>query len=481
MTGAGLETIAALAPELAAGRVSPVHLVEALLRRAERLEPILRAYVRLDPASALEAAERAGREIAAGAYRGPLHGVPIAVKDNLPVSGWPTTNGSPLMAAYVAGHEAGVVERLRAAGAVIVGTTRLHEWAMGGTCTYEPGGPVRNPWDPDRVPGGSSGGSAAAVAAGLAYGAIGTDGAGSIRTPAAYCGVVGLKPTRGLVTRFGIVPPTSSPLDHVGPLARSVADARLILEATAGYDPRDPTSRRPPDELPRGLPDRRPRIGAVRSDVLREVRPEVGAAVADVVDSLARLGCDAVEVEVPSLGLAGLVWAGVLSEAQELLLPLAVDHPDGFANPDLRYRILAAEFVRAADVRRARQLATRLRGEIWAALDDVDALLLPTTTTPAFPIGAERVAVGSGELVDLRRPGGQARVTTRLTLPFNVAGLPALSIPAPALVDGLPVGVQLVGRPWADEWLLELAGTLEAAGAAYRPPAGVARIETPSV
>jgi Asp-tRNA(Asn)/Glu-tRNA(Gln) amidotransferase A subunit family amidase len=177
-----------------------------------------------------------------------------------------------------------------------------------------------------------------------------------------------------------------------------------------------------------------------------------------------------VEVDVPALGLAPLLGAGTLSESQGLLLPLALEQPEGFANPDIRYRVLAAEFVRAADARRARQLATRLRTEVDGVLDEVDVLLLATNSTTAFKVDAESVEIGEGERVDLRRPGAQARVTTRLALPFNIAGVPALSLPAPRLVDGLPVGLQLVGRRWEDERLLDIGELFEAAGAVYRPP-----------
>ena len=217
-------------------------------------------------------------------------------------------NGSPLMATNVTTFDAAVVERLRAAGAIILGKTAMHEWAMGGTCIRQPGGPVRNPWDPDRVPGGSSGGSAVAVAAGLAIAAIGTDGMGSIRTPASFCGVVGLKPTSGLVSRFGELPPTSSGVDHIGPLARSVEDARVILRVIAGPDPRDPTSRVAVqvDGTP-VLDGSRLRIGLVRSPVDADVLPAVRQAVEDTAGLLAARGATLTEVALPSLGHAALL------------------------------------------------------------------------------------------------------------------------------------------------------------------------------
>lgn len=471
-----IEPIATLAPRIASRELSPVEIVRAVLARIDDLDPRLAAYVTVDGGAAVAAAQEAEDEIGRSGARGPLHGIPVAIKDCLAVAGWPTTNGSPRMAGHVTTFDAAVVERLRAAGAIILGKTALHEWAMGGTCSRQPGGPVRNPWDLSRVPGGSSGGSAAAVAAGLACAAIGTDGMGSIRTPASYCGVVGLKPTYGLVSRYGELPPTSSWTDHVGPLTRTVEDARLVLAAIAGPDSRDPTSRTRPAGAPT---DRRHptslRVGLVQSPLHGDIRPAVRAAIDDVAARLASRGAAIVPVELPSFGLMPLVGPAFATESQDVLLPLALDGPWSFANPDIRYRVLAGEFVRAADVRRARQVAMAIRTEVLRALEGVDVLLLPTTTTPAFEIGATEALVGDGESVDLGRPGGQARLTTRLTQPFNIVGAPAISLPAGALADGLPVGVQLVGHRWADDALLAVAALVEADGAGYRrPPDSVA-------
>jgi aspartyl-tRNA(Asn)/glutamyl-tRNA(Gln) amidotransferase subunit A len=405
----------------------------------------------------------------------------VAIKDNLAVSGWRTTNGSPRMTDHVTAFDAAVVERLRAAGAVILGKTALHEWAMGGTCSRQPGGPVRNPWDLGRVPGGSSGGSAVAVATGMASAAIGTDGMGSIRTPAAYCGVIGLKPTYGLVSRYGALPPTSSWSDHVGSLTRTVGDARLVLDAIGGPDPRDPTSRTRPEIAQDDLLDATTiRVGLVRSPLDGDIHPAVRAAIDEVAVRLARRGAAIETVELPSLANMSLVGPSLGSESQEVLLPLALEGPLAFANPDLRHRVLAAEFIRAADVRRARAIAMTIRVDVLRALETVDVLLLPTTTTPAFEIWASEVVVGDGELVDMEMPGGQARLTTRLTLPFNIVGTPAISLPAPGLVDGLPVGIQLVGRRWADNALLNVAALVEADGAAYASPPMRASMEESS-
>lgn len=473
MTGPADASLTELAARIATRELTAEALVEALLARIDALEPRLNSFVTVRAAEAREAARAADREIARRGPRGPLHGIPVAVKDCLAVAGWPVTNGSPVWSIEPA-YDAAVVERLRAAGAIVIGKSTMHEWAMGGTCIRTTRGPVRNPWDPDRIPGGSSGGSAAAVSAGLAVAAVGTDGMGSIRTPAAFCGVVGLKPTFGRVSRFGDLPPSSSWVNHVGTITRTVADARLMLAAIAGPDRRDPTSRAAPRAAARAtsapLDPAHLRVGRPRSPLDADTLPAVGAAVDAAAMRLGSIGAAVEDVVIPSLGLAPLVTAGTGSETQATLLPLALQGAGTFLNPDIRYRVLAAEFVRAADVRRARQLASRIRADIDAALRAVDILILPTAPRPAYPIAATGVVVGAGEVVDLRRPGGQSRITTRLTFPFNVAGLPAVSVPARELVEGLPIGIQLVASAWADERLLDVAALIESAGEPGRPP-----------
>lgn len=464
-----------LAPRIAAREISPVEVLDAVLARIDRLEGAVHAYVTLDEAGAILAAREAEREIAAGAYRGPLHGIPVGIKDSIAVAGLPATNGSPAMTRHVPAEDATSVARLRAAGAVILGKHALHEWAMGGTCAVIPSGPVHNPWNLARVPGGSSGGSAAAVSSGLAAAAVGTDGWGSIRTPASYCGVVGLKPTRGLVSRRGEFPATTAWNNQMGPIARTVADVRIMLEALAGPDPRDPSSRtRPVGASTAPVEARTLRVGLARTPLDSDIRPAVRTAVDRGASILAGLGADVVEVSLPSLGHASLAIASLGTEARHVLLPLALRADAPFGNPEIRLRVLAGELWTRDDVRRAYVVAATIRAEIEATLALVDVLLLPTNSTPAFPIGAERWTVGSGEVVEMNRTYGQGRVTTRLTLPFNYAGVPALSLPAPDLVDGMPVGIQLVGRPWEDGRLLDVAALLEAEGAAWRPPAAVA-------
>jgi aspartyl-tRNA(Asn)/glutamyl-tRNA(Gln) amidotransferase subunit A len=476
VTALHLETVGRLAPRIERGEASSTELVRAVLDQAERHESLLQAFITLRPGEAMAAAKACDREIAAGRYRGPLHGIPIAIKDNLAVAGWPTTNGSRAWARHVTDFDATVVARLRAAGAVILGKTALHEWGMGGTCSGMFFGTVRNPWDPDRVPGGSSGGSAVAVSAGLALAALGTDGMGSVRTPAAYCGVVGLKPTHGLVSRFGDLPPTSSWLHDVGTLARDVTDAGILLDAIAGPDPSDPSSVAPPDGW-RVRPAPEPnaaglRIGRLRGWFEADALPQVVAAVDAAARALEAAGAVVEEAEFEAASDVGLALTGLTTEAHAVLLEIALNDPTAFAGPETRYRILAAEFVRGVDVRRGLQLRNRIRVAAKRLMESFDLLLLASNSTPAFPIGSQQVVVGpQRELVDLRRPGGQGRITTRLSTPFNLTGQPAISLPA-SVPDGvMPIGIGLVGRRWGEPVLLRAARALEAGTTGgYRPP-----------
>ncbi len=481
-----LSTIEALAARIRRGAQSPVELVEAVLTRIAALDPVLHTYVRVLSGEALAAAAKAEAELSSGHDRGPLHGIPVAVKDSIAVAGWPTTNGSTLMADHVTDFDATVVGHLRDAGAIIIGKSNMHEWGMGGTGTGMHYGTIGNPWDLSRVPGGSSGGSAAAVGAGLACAAVAADGWGSIRTPASYCGVVGVKPSHGLVSRFGELPPTSSRQHQIGVITRSVGDAAITLNAIAGHDQKDPMSL--PRTPPSGLADlgegsvERIRIGVARSYFYDDAVPAVVAAVERAADRFAAMGAELTEVALPSLRVLPAALAASAYESQSLLLPLALEHPDGFATPSIRYTVLAAEFVRETDARRARQLRNRIRVEIQEAFEHVDLIVTPCNSTTAFPVDAQTVEVGAGELVDLRLPGGQSRITTRLTLPWNLAGVPAISFPSGEHdATGLPIAIHLAGRHWEDPLVLGAALRYERAAGGYAaPPVGSADIGTGS-
>jgi aspartyl-tRNA(Asn)/glutamyl-tRNA(Gln) amidotransferase subunit A len=459
--------------------MTPEELLSVVLHRVDVLEPKLASYVTVLAESARLEAGKATSEIAAGRYRGPLHGIPVAIKDSIAVAGAPVTNGSRLWADRIVDFDATVVARLRQAGAVILGKNNMHEWGMGGTCKDMYFGTVRNPWDLTRVPGGSSGGSAAAVAAGLAMAAIGADGWGSIRTPASYCGVVGLMPTHGLVSRFGELPPTSSWHHTIGPITRSAADAALILAVIAGHDPNDPSSLE--GEWTAGFDDKKVdglRIGIPSSFFLDDATEPVVEAVAGAQQRFVALGAELVDVDLSVFSDIPLVLAAAQHESQSVLLPLALHHPNAFVSSEIRYRILAGEFVSVGDQRRAMQVRNRMRAQVLKVFESVDVVLTPCNSTVAFPIDAATIPIGtSGRVLDLTEPGGQSRLTTRLTLPWNLTGLPAVSIPSGWFSEGMPIGIQLAGAPLAEATLLRAARAYETTSDGFRAPAGVAAIE----
>ncbi|MEE2846973.1 MAG: amidase [Gemmatimonadota bacterium] len=479
MTRPSLLPIEELAPQIERREISPVEVIRDVLDNVERFDGVLATFINVFDDAAIAEAESAADEIVGGRYRGPLHGIPIAIKDSIAVAGAPTTNGSKLWADHVTDFDAAVVERLRGQGAVVVGKNNMHEWGMGGTCTGMHFGTVRNPWDPNRIPGGSSGGSAAAVSAGLATAAIGADGWGSIRTPASYCGVVGLMPTQGLVSRFGELPPTSSWHHTIGPITRTVRDAAIVLDAIAGHDARDPTS--VPDDRATAASDGIDegvaglRVGVPTSYFWDDAVPAVRAALDAARATFQAMGASVSAIDLPRLHDLPLALAAAQHESQAVLLPLALDHPEGFASAAVRLRVLAGEFLRAADRRRGMQIRNRMRAEVLDAFSTVDVILTPSNSTVAFPVDADRVAVGSDdEEVDLGTLYGQSRLTTRLTLPWNLVGVPAVSLPSGATSDGLPIGIQLAAAPMHEAALLRAARAYEAETGGYRVPPLVA-------
>ncbi len=471
-------TIAAAARLLAAREIAATELLDAVLGAIETFDPVLNTYRNLRRDAARAEAATADREIRAGRHRGPLHGIPMAVKDNIAVAGMEVTLGSRAMEHHRVDFDATVVQRLKSAGAVIVGTNNMHEWAMGGTCTRMYYGTVRNPWDPRRVPGGSSGGGGAAVSAGLAFAALGNDGWGSIRTPASYCGVVGVKPSFGAVSRYGVLPPSSAWIGDVGPITKDVADAAIVLGAIAGHDPADPTSRHAPVGWDVGQggsdPDLRGcRIAVPTAFFWDDVVPEVRSAFHRAVATLRDLGADVRIVPFPSLDDLPLTLPATIAEPQGRMIELALTDPEAFAVPETRYRVLASTFISGVDMVRATQVRNRLRATYRRFMEDVDILLTPTNSTPAFEIDSPVVPLGPDlEPLDISLGlGRQGRVTTRLTLPFNILGLPAMSAPAGLSSDGLPIGLQFVAAPWQEQAMLGVAAAYEAAaGFGYRRP-----------
>jgi aspartyl-tRNA(Asn)/glutamyl-tRNA(Gln) amidotransferase subunit A len=431
--------------------ISSGELTAAALERIERLNPSTNAMQTVMVQAARERAKQADDELARGEGRGPLHGIPIAVKDLFSTKGVRTTGGSKLFEDRVPDYDATVVEWLLAGGAVLVGKTGMHELAYGITSSNPHFGAIRNPWDRDRIPGGSSGGSGAAVAAGMVSMAMGSDTGGSIRIPAAYCGVVGLKPTYGRVSRYGVMPLGFS-LDHMGPLTRSVRDAGAVLNVIAGYDARDETtSRRPVENY---VPDLDPsirglRIGLPENFYFERLDPDVDAAVRAAFRTAESQGAQIVPLRVPDIAAINTVARVILlAEASALLEPHLEKRdqigPDVLALLDQGRLLPATDYINAQRLRRAMQ---REFAELWTR---VDCLFTPTTPITAPRIGETTVGVGA-ENEDVRL------ATTRLVRAINALGLPAVSIPCGADRRGLPIGLQIVGPPFAEALILRVA------------------------
>ena len=440
-----------LAPELRAGRVSPVALTEAVLERIEQHDGALQSYVCLAE-TALDSAEQAAREIREGQWRGPLHGIPIGVKDNYLTRDMPTKAGTAAPGFAFPLEDSAAVARLRAAGAVPVGKTRMHEFAWG---TVTP--PVRNPWDPARVVGGSSGGSGAAVAAGLCTAALGSDTGGSIRIPASLCGTVGLKPSFGRVSRAGIVPHSWS-LDTAGPLTRSVADAAHMLSVLAGHDPADPSCQaRPVPDYAAALdrPLEGLRLGVCRNHFFGRNQAEVETAVEQAIQDLAAQGLSVHDFEVPYLDYSlGAIFAIELASSTAYHdVALRAGKTRHF-EPDVRTLVELGRFVTGTDYLKGEQLRRVLMDEFRKAFESVDAILAPATALTAW----------RHEATTLEIAGAQESVLAaswRLTYPFNLTGLPVVSLPCGFDRDGLPIGLQVAARPFDEATALRVAHAYE--------------------
>ncbi len=445
-----LETAAALRRR----EISSAELTAAALERIERLNPATNAMQTVMTDAARERARQADEELARGEGRGPLHGIPIAVKDLFFTKGVRTTGGSRLFEDHVPDHDAAVVESLRAGGAVLIGKTGMHELAYGITSSNPHFGAVRNPWDRDRIPGGSSGGSGAAVASGMVAMAMGSDTGGSIRIPASYCGVVGLKPTYGRVSRYGAMPLGYS-LDHMGPLTNSVRDAGAVLNVIAGYDPRDESSSHRPVE--NYVPNIEPsldglRIGMPENYYFERLDAEVDTAVRAAFHTAAERGAKIVPLRMPDIDAINTVARLILlAEASAVLEPYL--HQRDRFGADVLALLDQGRLVPATDYINAQRLRRSMQREFAALWSRVDCLFTPTTPITAPRIGETTVTVG-GESQDVRL------ASTRLVRAINLLGLPALSIPCGADHHGLPIGLQIVGPPFGEALILRVAQAL---------------------
>ena len=451
--------------------VSPVELTDAYLDRIERLNPTINAYVLATPERAREDARRSNDEIARGEYKGPLHGVPIGLKDLYETAGIRTSGGCQAYEDNVPAEDCTVARKLREAGSVLLGKLNTHELAYGTTTNNHWYGPTRNPWDLDRIPGGSSGGSGAATIADLACATMGTDTGGSIRIPAALCGVVGLKPTYGRVSKAGVMM-MSWQLDHAGPLTKTVKDAAIMLEAIEGYDPRDPNSVRVGKvDYSTAFEDQgmaNVTVGVPREYFFETLDPDVRSAVEATLVTFQELGAEVRDVDLPGYGarMMGTVFDMVRTEAIEYHAPRLESNPEAFS-PELR-NTLQNPISGTAYVA-AQRLMYEYRAAVREAFRGVTVLVVPTTMAPAALIGDAGAAVDvDGRMLPVSV--AMASMTSR----FNMAGTPALSLPCGFSAGGLPIGMSIVGRPF-DEWsVFKVAHAYEQATAWHtrRPAVG---------
>jgi aspartyl-tRNA(Asn)/glutamyl-tRNA(Gln) amidotransferase subunit A len=448
-------TILEAAQALRARRVSSAELTETVLARIHTLNPKLNAFITVLEESARAQAKTADQELAAGKDRGALHGVPIAVKDVFETRGVRTTCGSVIFMHHVPQRDAAVVEHLASAGAVLVGKTGMHELAYGITSNNPHFGTIRNPWDPERIPGGSSGGSGVAVASGMVFMGMGSDTGGSIRIPAAFCGIVGLKPTSGRVSRYGVMPLDFS-LDHMGPLTNSVRDAGATLQAIAGHDPRDETSSEAPvgHYVPEpGCSIRNLRIGLPQNFYLERLDPDVDMAVRRMAATAESLGARIIPVRVPDIAALNAVGRVILLAEASALMGKYTDNRDQFGS-DVLALLDQGRFIAATDYVNAQRLRRMMQREFSQLWSQVDCLFTPTT-----PMAAPRIGEKTASLGDFTEDVRLA--TTRLVRGINVLGLPAISLPCGFDRRGLPVGLQIVGRPFDEALILQAAAALE--------------------
>ncbi|HVN79555.1 MAG TPA: amidase [Terriglobia bacterium] len=448
-------TFGQIARALRCREFTATELTRATLDRIKKSNSRLCSFITILEETAVAQAKRADAELTRGIDRGQLHGVPVAVKDLFFTQGVPTTSGSRIFSTHIPDHDATVVEKLAEAGAVLVGKTNMHELAYGITSSNPHFGTVRNPWDLERIPGGSSGGSGCAVAAGLVPIAMGSDTGGSIRIPASFCGVVGLKPTYGRISRSGSMP-LSFTLDHMGPLACSVRDAAMTLNVLAGIDKRDPSSSSRPvvDYLPgehvsiQGL-----RIGLPENFYFDRIHPEVDLAVRRMAACAESLGAQIVSVRVPDIGAINTVARIILlAEASAVMQPYLERRSD--IGSDVRRLLDQGCLLPATDYLDAQRLRRVMRQEFETVWKGVNCLFTPTTPTSAPKIGQATLEFNGTE-EDTRI------ATTRLVRAVNALGFPALSIPCGRDTLGLPMGLQIIGPAFQEELILRVGAALE--------------------
>ena len=445
-----------LGPMIQSGDISPVEIIEAHLSRIRSTEPILNSFITVLADEARAAARQAERDIRAGRYRGPLHGIPVGLKDLFNTGGVRTTSGSRIYDNYIPAQDCTVAARFREAGAILLGKLNMHQFAYGPTGENPDYGHMHNPWDPERVSGGSSGGSGSATAAGQCTITTGSDTGGSIRIPAALCGIVGLKPTYGRVSRHGLTPLAWS-MDHPGPMVRTVEDAAISMNIIAGHDPLDVASANVP------VPDftaaltgdiRGLRIGVPRQYLEAPLDPEIRQSVNDALGHMETLGAEVVEVEFPEFNDAAAISTTMLmAEASACFRDLLASDGSRLYEP-VRLRLEAGLFISAADYLRAQQGRAIFDRAARLLLDDVHLLAGPTEPVTAPPLLQQQVLAGEQEI-------GTVAALTQYTRPYNITGFPAISVPCGFTAEGMPIGLQLAGRPFDEETVLRAAHAFE--------------------
>ncbi|BCJ87608.1 amidase [Effusibacillus dendaii] len=426
-------------------RVSPVEVTQQALDRIEQTNPKLNAFITVLQEKAIENARTAEREIVEGNWRGPLHGVPIGLKDLVFTEGVRTTMGARIFKDYIPDYSATVVNKLEEAGAVLLGKLNTHEFAYGPTGDRSFFGPVKNPYDLEKITGGSSSGSGAAVAAGMVFAALGTDTGGSIRIPAAHCGIVGMKPTFGRVSKYGVYP-LAWTLDHIGPMTRTVRDNAILLNVLAGYDPKDPyTVQLETEDFTRLLEQgvKNSVIGVPSNFYFDYLDPEVEREVRQAIELFRRLGADIREIEIPQLPDTLLAQQiTIKSEAYAIHRQLLEERGTEY-DEEVKERLLTGIDTKAYEYVDAQELRQAGRRAYLETLQKVDLLLAPATPILPTPIGQRDILFG-GKTDNVRA------VITRLTGPTNVTGLPSLVVPCGFSQSGLPIGLQLIGKPYEE-------------------------------
>ncbi len=452
-------TISELAPKIESKEVSPVELTEAALAEADRLQPTLNSFITILHDRAMDQAREAESAISRGDYRGPLHGIPIGLKDNLATAGITTTVGSKVLANHVPEEDAEVVVRCRNAGAIVIGKENLEEFAAGATSNNPHYGAVHNPWALDHIPGGSSGGGGANVAAGVTFASLGTDLGGSVRLPGTFCGVVGLKQSYGRVSQRGLMV-TSFNGDHIGPMTRSVADSALMLQVLAGNDPLDPST------VPVPVPDysaylgrslRGLKMGIPSNHYFDLLDGEVEKAVRGSIAALEELGAELQEVSLPMMQYAGALRIASMADGIVTHEAMLKSNREDYG-PDVLYRTIPGQFVLGRDYSKSLKVQRLIQEEYARVMKQVDFLVTPTAPVPAPRIDAKYIKMNG---VEHRVRGPGSGLISRNTSPMNAVGLPAITVPCGVTQAGLPIGVQFITGPFEEGLLFQVADGYE--------------------